>query len=113
MKYRLLRNFLKGCSLTTALFVFQACYGTAQGLDWEVRDINFRVLNTEGAALEKAKVLMKETVLSRNGKTAWKQTTMVLPPLLATIFPPPLSCLVLELKQKAILEKILLQPLKC
>ena len=60
MKYRLLRNFLKGCSLTTALFVFQACYGTAQGLDWEVRDINFRVLNTEGAALEKAKVLMKE-----------------------------------------------------
>lgn len=31
MKYRWLRNLLKGCSLTTALFVFTACYGTPQG----------------------------------------------------------------------------------
>ena len=70
MKYRLLRNFLKGCSLTTALFVFQACYGTAQGLDWEVRDINFRVLNTERAALEKAEAQMKEN----RTFTKWKDS---------------------------------------
>ena len=31
MKYRWIRNFLKGCSLTTALFVFTACYGTPTG----------------------------------------------------------------------------------
>ena len=67
---REIRNFLKGCSLTTALFVFQACYGTAQGLDWEVRDINFRVLNTEGAALNKAKILMKEN----RTFTKWKDS---------------------------------------
>lgn len=35
MKYRWLRNILKGVSVTTALFVFQACYGTPQGWDPE------------------------------------------------------------------------------
>ena len=36
MKYRVLRNFLKGCSLTTALFIFQACYGTPQGYNPDI-----------------------------------------------------------------------------
>ena len=36
MKYRVLRNFLKGCSLTTALFIFQACYGTPQGYNTDI-----------------------------------------------------------------------------
>ena len=35
MKYRWLRNLLTGLSLTTALFVFTACYGTPQGYKME------------------------------------------------------------------------------
>ncbi|MBO7561893.1 MAG: hypothetical protein J6X91_03955 [Bacteroidales bacterium] len=35
MKYRWLRNLLKGFSVTTALFVFTACYGTPQGYKME------------------------------------------------------------------------------
>ena len=31
-----LHRALKGASLTTALFVFQACYGTPPGLDYEI-----------------------------------------------------------------------------
>ena len=31
-----LHNLLKGLSLTAALFVFQACYGTPEGLDPEI-----------------------------------------------------------------------------
>ncbi len=30
---KIIRNILKGVSLTGALFVFQACYGTPQALD--------------------------------------------------------------------------------
>ena len=37
------RNFLKGASLTTALFVFQACYGTPKWLHDE--DMSFRVVS--------------------------------------------------------------------
>ena len=29
-----LHNLLKGLSLTTALFIFQACYGTPEGMDF-------------------------------------------------------------------------------
>lgn len=36
MKYRWLRNLLKGFSVTTALFVFTACYGTPQGYKMEL-----------------------------------------------------------------------------
>jgi hypothetical protein len=31
---------LKGASLTTALFVFQACYGTPPGLDYDILEQN-------------------------------------------------------------------------
>ena len=39
------RNFLKGASLTTALFIFQACYGTREGL-YDL-DVSFRVVSAE------------------------------------------------------------------
>lgn len=39
------RNFLKGASLTTALFIFQACYGTPEWLH-DV-DVSFRVVSAE------------------------------------------------------------------
>ena len=33
-----LHNLLKGMSLTAALFVFQACYGTPAGLEYPIPD---------------------------------------------------------------------------
>lgn len=39
------RNFLKGASLTTALFIFQACYGTPEWLH-DV-DVSFRVVSAD------------------------------------------------------------------
>ena len=39
------RNFLKGASLTTALFIFQACYGTPSWLD--ETDVSFKVVSAE------------------------------------------------------------------
>lgn len=42
MKYRVLRNFLKGCSLTTALFIFQACYGTPQGYNANLEEETYQ-----------------------------------------------------------------------
>lgn len=39
------RNFLKGASLTTALFIFQACYGTPSWLD--ETDVSFKVISAE------------------------------------------------------------------
>ena len=38
-----LRNILKGASLTTALFIFQACYGTPEWLHDE--DVQFQVVS--------------------------------------------------------------------
>ncbi len=47
-----LRNILKGASLTTALFIFQACYGTPQWLhDSEVQfQVVAQVFNDAAAA---------------------------------------------------------------
>lgn len=42
---KLLRKILKGASLTTALFVFQACYGTPDWLHEESAE--FRVVSVE------------------------------------------------------------------
>ena len=39
------RNFLKGASLTTALFIFQACYGTPSWLD--ETDVSLKVISAE------------------------------------------------------------------
>ena len=39
------RNLLKGATLTTALFIFQACYGTPRWLD--TTGVNFKVVSAE------------------------------------------------------------------
>lgn len=35
---KLIRNILKGCSLTAALFVFEACYGTPPVKDYPLEE---------------------------------------------------------------------------
>lgn len=53
-----LRNLLKGASLTTALFVFQACYGTYKWLD-EV-NMSFKVVSAEdGKPVKDAAILTR------------------------------------------------------
>ena len=61
MKFRWFRNFLKGCSLTTALFIFQACYGTGPGYqrDLAEQEIEFQVTDGEGNPISNAKVYAK------------------------------------------------------
>ena len=56
MKYRVLRNFLKGCSLTTALFIFQACYGTPQGYNADIEEETYQTdtLQTSASEVESA-----------------------------------------------------------
>ncbi|MBO4692060.1 MAG: hypothetical protein J5604_04715 [Bacteroidales bacterium] len=56
MKYRVLRNFLKGCSLTTALFIFQACYGTPQGYNPGIDEETYQTdtLQTSASEIESA-----------------------------------------------------------
>lgn len=56
MKYRVLRNFLKGCSLTTALFIFQACYGTPQGYNADIEEETYQTdtLQTSASEIESA-----------------------------------------------------------
>lgn len=45
---KLLRNLLKGASLTTALFIFQACYGTQSWLA-DQPDVTFKVVSADGS----------------------------------------------------------------
>lgn len=52
MKYRVLRNFLKGCSLTTALFIFQACYGTPQGYNADIEEETYQTDTLQTSASE-------------------------------------------------------------
>lgn len=52
MKYRVLRNFLKGCSLTTALFIFQACYGTPQGYNANLEEETYQTDTLQTSASE-------------------------------------------------------------
>lgn len=40
-----LHNLLKGCTLTTALFIFQACYGTPQDFEENFSEIDFQVVS--------------------------------------------------------------------
>lgn len=59
MKFRWFRNFLKGCSLTTALFIFQACYGTGPGYMQQrsTDEYKFEVFNEDGTkAVSDAKI---------------------------------------------------------
>lgn len=66
---KLLRNILKGASLTTALFVFQACYGMLQ-TDWEDY-ASFKVVSAEdNTPLENIAVKVKEA--SSGSDSDWK-----------------------------------------
>lgn len=70
MKLKWLRNFLKGCSLTTALFVFTACYGTPQGLDPEPinETATEQVTEQEGEAVEENAAATSEVNLAEEGQ---------------------------------------------
>ena len=61
MKFRWFRNFLKGCSLTTALFIFQACYGTGPGYQRNLaeQEFSFEVTDNEGNPINNAKIYAK------------------------------------------------------
>ena len=67
---RLFRNFLKGASLTTALFIFQACYGTPQGMeDYPETVACFQVVSSEdGLPLDGICVKRK---VSNSGDYGW------------------------------------------
>ena len=74
MKYRWLRNFLKGCSLTAALFVFQACYGTPPGLNREIieEEVSSEIQQSatqENAAQENAEAPADEAAVGAEGTT--------------------------------------------
>lgn len=62
---KLIRNILKGTSLSTALFIFQACYGMPIGYD--EYDLYFNVVDGEtNNPIPDADVLVKE-----NGSELW------------------------------------------
>jgi len=61
------RNFLKGASLTTALFIFQACYGT--GEDMREPDVAFKVVSAlDGSPIEDVGVYVRA---SKSGNQEW------------------------------------------
>lgn len=63
-----LHNLLKGLSLTTALFIFQACYGTPKGLETEY--MVFKVVAADtGEPMEGVNVRTK--VHGANGSLEW------------------------------------------
>ncbi|MCR5827273.1 MAG: hypothetical protein K6G53_02525 [Bacteroidales bacterium] len=49
-----LRNILKGASLTTALFIFQACYGTPQWL--HDSEVQFQVVTQDGSPVDDVEI---------------------------------------------------------
>lgn len=64
-----IRNFLKGASLTTALFIFQACYGTYEGpyVD-DFFNISFKVVSDEdGAPLKDVEVSLRSAIGDADG----------------------------------------------
>jgi hypothetical protein len=61
------RNFLKGASLTTALFIFQACYGT--GPDMMEPEVAFKVVSAQdGSPIEDVGVFVRA---SKSGNQEW------------------------------------------
>ena len=54
-----LHNLLKGMSLTTALFVFQSCYGMPQGARTDMYEATFKVVDTGGRAVEGVRISAK------------------------------------------------------
>ena len=67
-----LHNLLKGISLTGALFVFQACYGSPHDPMWDSEDaqMSFSVVSHKtGEPLEGVRVLQKDRGDRELGKT--------------------------------------------
>ena len=52
---------LKGASLTTALFVFQACYGTPPGLEYDVLEQDNKMELVEENVAEEEPAAAEET----------------------------------------------------
>lgn len=64
---KFLRNILKGASLTTALFIFQACYGT---YNWDPEiDATFKIVSAED--LKPIEGIAVMTLYNWNGSTSW------------------------------------------
>lgn len=57
---KLIRNILKGASLTTALFVFQACYGTAVPY-YGLPEVKIKVVDAEdGSPIKDATIKFRD-----------------------------------------------------
>lgn len=84
MKFRWFRNFLKGCSLTTALFIFQACYGTGPGYNMQnaEQEYTFEVKDGDGNPISNAKIYAK---LDEN-EVYWSDSTFTEDNGTATLF---------------------------
>ena len=63
-----LHNLLRGLSLTGALFVFQACYGTPQRPDYE-EDQEVALLDGEGVDDPNGTVALPDSTLIQTGET--------------------------------------------
>lgn len=61
MVMKWLHNILKGASLTTALFIFQACYGTPEWLHDD--DVQLQVVSAEdGSPIDDVEIYTRMTV---------------------------------------------------
>lgn len=61
---KLLHNILKGMSLTTALFIFQSCYGMPQGAYRDMFDVTVHVTDAAGAPVDGVNLLAKNPMLT-------------------------------------------------
>lgn len=66
-----LHNLLKGASLTTALFIFQACYGTPYDYDFQTETLIFNVKDAEtGEPITGVNLQMR---FPQNGGNEWRE----------------------------------------
>lgn len=69
---KLIRNIIKGASLTTALFVFQACYGSPAYIGELQEPVRIKVLDaTNGEPVNSARVRLREDDSQPWGKTTY------------------------------------------
>jgi len=70
MKHHLIRKILSGISLTTALFIFQACYGTPQDVEVDVNIKGVVKSDSTGNAIPGIKIILNGT-----NQTMYSDTT--------------------------------------
>lgn len=64
---KIVRKFLQGCSLTAAMFVFQACYGTEH--DWgEPLRLTFQVVDENNNTIEGVNLQSRWEYRNSNGE---------------------------------------------